>query len=142
MSQALKRPHDDNLSGAHKEPKEVAKGYEETYRRAMGAAVDELFRAAAVDAKRAVENRVSKEEATAECARLATDVKECALGLVKGALLEEKTAMAKLLSFQTNRILLDVGGHKFTTSLQVSLYRGYRVRPRAERPLERFCLLA
>ena len=35
----------------------------------------------------------------------------------RAALEEEKAAMEKSYTFQTNKILLDVGGHKFTTSL-------------------------
>ena len=63
-----------------------------------------------------------KEDHAAECARLVADAKDRALMLVKTATAqareEEKAAMERVHTFQQNKIFLDVGGHKFTTSLQ------------------------
>ena len=94
---------------------------------AVAAGAEAVFQAGAVKRKRAEESLEAREHETEKALEAAVRVKEDAeaeaaeirrkAAAERAALDAEKAAMEKTYAFQTNIIKLDVGGHKFTTSL-------------------------
>ena len=112
---------------------------EQAVRDAVAASVAAVFQVGSAKRKRAEEGleeqkrecahlREEAEKLRADAAEAAVKVKEDAAteaadisrvaAAERAALDAEKAAMEKTYAFQTSQIKLDVGGHKFTTSLQ------------------------
>ena len=103
---------------------------ERAARDAMAAGVEAamaVFQAGSAKRKRAEESLEARERETLEALEAAVKVKEDAAteaadirraaAVERAALDAQKAAMEKTYAFQTSIIKLDVGGHKFTTSL-------------------------
>jgi len=92
---------------------------------AVNASVEETFQELEQERHKAEEERARLLAEAQEAAAKVKEVAEKEIEEIKrklqedrAALEEEKTAMEKVHTFQTSKILLNVGGHRFETSLQ------------------------
>jgi ubiquitin len=105
----------------------AAEADEREARDGMAAAAEAVFQAGTAKRKRAEEGLEVQKRQTEKALEAAVKVKEDAeteaaeirraAAAERAALDAEKAAMEKTYAFQTSQIKLDVGGHKFTTSL-------------------------
>jgi hypothetical protein len=113
----------EDASGTAEDAKE--KELCESINNAVTSSVGAVFKELEEERKKPEEERARLlAEATEAAAKVKEDAEKEAEGLKRkvqedrAALEQEKAAMEKAHTFQTNKICLDVGGHKFTTSRQ------------------------
>jgi uncharacterized lipoprotein NlpE involved in copper resistance len=114
------------MSAAAEEDERAARDAMAASLAAASTAMD-VFQAGSAKRKRAEESWEAREHETLEALEAAVKVKDDAdaaaaeiwraAAAERAALDAEKAAMEKTYAFQTSQIMLDVGGHKFTTSL-------------------------